>query len=39
MLQGAKKLECQAMKGGGLHKNKVKQTNIVPKSIEIMGHA
>jgi hypothetical protein len=37
MLQGAKELECQSMIGGGLLKNKVKQTNIVAKSIEIMA--
>jgi hypothetical protein len=39
MRQGAKKLECQAVIGGNLLKNKVKQTNIVSKIIEIMEYA
>jgi hypothetical protein len=37
VLQGAKKLECQAAIGDGLLKRKVKQTNIVAKIIEVMA--
>jgi hypothetical protein len=37
VLQGAEELERQAAIGGGLLKRKVKQTNIVAKSIEIIA--
>jgi hypothetical protein len=37
--QGAKELECQAEICGGLLKNKVKQTDILAKIIQIMAYA
>jgi hypothetical protein len=37
MLQGAEELGCQAAIGDSLLKNKVKETKIVAKSIEIMA--